>query len=164
MISTIGWLIPAASGLIALAVWGTLVYGARRAGVGGRFVAISGAAIFGWLGAAIALGSSGSVLPTLLFALVLPVIAGITAIRRSSDLDAVLNAVPLPWLAGIQLYRVIGAVFLALYFGDLLPGEFALPAGAGDVVVGLAAPVVAWMFVKRAQGSGFTLLGWNLVG
>lgn len=175
MISTLNWLIPASSALIALVVWGILVVGARRAAIDGasrrRFIARSGAVLLGWLGAAVALGalgvfeaSSDSVFPTLLLALVIPIMLGMTALRRSSVLDAVLNAVPLPWLAGIQLYRVIGIVFLALYVGDLLPGEFALPAGAGDVVVGLAAPVVAWMFVKRAQGSGLTLLGWNILG
>jgi hypothetical protein len=173
MISTIGWLIPASSALIALVAWGTLVVGARRAAIDDasrrRFIATSGAVLLGWFGAALALGasgffSSGSVIPTVLFALVIPLIAGITAFRRSSVLDAVLNAVPLPWLAGMQLYRVVGGIFLALYVAGELPVEFALPAGAGDVAVGLAAPVVAWMFMKRAQGSGSTLLGWNLVG
>jgi len=171
MISTMGWLIPASGALIALTAWGTLAYGAKRAGVGGRFISMSGAVLLGWLGAAMALGAGGvfqasatRTFPALLIALVAPIAAGVWAFRRSAALRLALDSIPAPWLVGIQLYRVIGVAFLALYFGDLLPVEFALPAGAGDVVVGLAAPVVAWMFVKRAQGSGFTLLGWNLVG
>ena len=171
MISTMGWLIPASGALIALTVWGTLAYGAKRAGVGARFISMSGAVLLGWLGAAMALGAGGvfeasatRTFPALLIALVAPIAAGVWTFRRSAALRLALDSIPAPWLVGIQLYRVIGVVFLALYFGDLLPVEFALPAGAGDVVVGLAAPVVAWMFVKRAQGSGFTLLGWNLVG
>src|SRR5262245_6015898 len=175
MIDTIRWLIPASSALIALAVWGTLIAGARRAAIDAagrrRFVATSGAVLLGWLGAAIVLGAGGffeatatRVFPTLLIALVAPVAMGLWAFRRSAALKLALESIPAPWLAGIQLYRVIGAIFLALYFGEFLPGLFALPAGAGDVVMGLAAPVVAWMFVKRTQGSGLTLLGWNLVG
>jgi len=169
------WLVPASTLMVALLAWGTLAFGARRAAIEPaarrRFVLASGAVILAWLGAAAALGasgffsaSSGIVIPTVPFALVMPVIAGIAAFRRSSVLDAVLNAVPLPWLAGMQLYRVVGGVFLALYVAGELPGEFALPAGAGDVAVGLAAPAVAWLFFARAQGSGLAMLGWNIIG
>lgn len=167
--------IPATMAAVALLVWGTLAYGARRAAIDDatrrRFVATSGALLLGWLGLAAALGAAGvfqatttRVFPALLIALVAPIAAGAWAFRRSAVLKLALEAVPAPWIAGLQAYRVIGAVFLALYVADLMPGEFALPAGAGDVAVGLAAPVVAWMFMRRAQGSGLTLLGWNIVG
>jgi hypothetical protein len=51
------------------------------------------------------------------------------------------RADPPPWLIGIQLYRVLGLNFLVLYALGRLPAEFALPAGVGDVIVGLAAPL-----------------------
>lgn len=175
MIDMLGWMIPGSMVAVALLVWGTLVYGARRAEIGAaprrRFVLASGAVILGWLGAAMALAAAGfvkaapdRVLPGVLLPLTVPLAAGALAIRNSRILGAVLDAIPLPWLAGMQLYRVFGFTFLALYFAGHLPGEFAIPAGAGDVAVGLAAPVVAWLFLARAQGSGLAMLGWNLAG
>jgi hypothetical protein len=54
-----------------------------------------------------------------------------------------LERIPLHWLVGVQSYRVVGAIFLIAYMQGDLPAEFALPAGIGDVLVGLAAPFVA---------------------
>lgn len=48
-------------------------------------------------------------------------------------------------LTALQLWRVVGFVFLALYAFNILPGLFAWPAGFGDVAVGLGA---AFMVVK----------------
>lgn len=167
--------VPASMVAVALLVWGTLAYGARNSGLDPasrrRFVLVAGMLILGWLGSVTALGGAGffeaspdRTFPALLLALLLPIGAGAVVLRRSSVLRAVLEAVPVPILAGVQFYRVFGVVFLALYFAELLPAAFALPAGAGDLAVGLAAPAVAWLYHTRAQGSGGALLGWNLVG
>ena len=43
------------------------------------------------------------------------------------------------WLIGLQLFRVIGAVFLIEMIQGHIPGIFAYPAGLGDVLVGLVA-------------------------
>ncbi len=43
------------------------------------------------------------------------------------------------WLIGIQLFRVIGGVFLIEMILGHLPGIFAYPAGLGDILVGLVA-------------------------
>jgi hypothetical protein len=45
-------------------------------------------------------------------------------------------------LTMMQLWRVIGFAFLALYAFGALPGLFAWPAGLGDVAIGLAAVVI----------------------
>src|SRR5437867_2297121 len=39
-----------------------------------------------------------------------------------------------------QIWRVGGIVFLILYQQAILPGIFALPAGWGDIAIGLTAP------------------------
>jgi len=85
-------------------------------------------------------------------------------LSRSSALNAVIAAIPLPWLPGVQLYRVVGFNFLVLYALGRLPGEFAIPAGAGDVVVGLAAPVVGYLFYKGYRWSCLAVLSWNIAG
>lgn len=43
------------------------------------------------------------------------------------------------WLIGLQLFRVIGGVFLIEMILGHIPGIFAYPAGLGDILVGLVA-------------------------
>jgi len=45
-------------------------------------------------------------------------------------------------LTALQLWRVVGFAFLALYAFSILPGLFAWPAGLGDVAIGLSAAFV----------------------
>ncbi|VAV92716.1 hypothetical protein MNBD_ALPHA05-1420, partial [hydrothermal vent metagenome] len=46
-------------------------------------------------------------------------------------------------IIALQAWRIIGFAFLAVWGLGELPAVFALPAGIGDMAVGLAAPVVA---------------------
>ena len=59
---------------------------------------------------------------------------------------------------------MLGAVFLARWAAGQLPGEFALPAGAGDVLVGLLALPVAFYVHSRARGSLTAGYAWNVLG
>jgi hypothetical protein len=64
-------------------------------------------------------------------------------------------------------WRVNGVVFLILSAYGLLPLPFALPAGLGDMAIGITAPWVAskWTasrFSNREQKSGFIL--WQILG
>jgi hypothetical protein len=43
----------------------------------------------------------------------------------------------------IQSWRVVGAAMLFLYAFDELPAVFAVPAGLGDILIGVTAPAVA---------------------
>jgi hypothetical protein len=61
------------------------------------------------------------------------------------------QAIPQSWLIGIQLYRVLGVIFRLLKAQGRLPSLFALPAGAGDVAVGLLAPVGARLHNDRVR-------------
>jgi hypothetical protein len=54
-------------------------------------------------------------------------------------------------LAMPQTFRVIGATFLIVMVLGELPAVFAIPAGVGDVAVGLTAPFIAW---RLARGTG----------
>ncbi len=73
-------------------------------------------------------------------------------------------AIPQHWLIAIQTFRIVGGVFLVRYFAGQLPGIFAIPAGVGDVVTGLLAPLVAyWWFVGRSYARG-AAIAWNLFG
>lgn len=74
------------------------------------------------------------------------------------------EAIPQQWLVGIQLYRVEGVIFLILYAIGKLPAAFAIPAGVGDVLVGLAAPSVALAFIRKSPNADKLLRRWNLFG
>ena len=102
-----------------------------------------------WFGAAVALSYAGtfrgtsSSPPTIGFGIFVPIIVGVVYLWRSAAAKRLLDAVPQSWLVGLQFYRVLGAIFLLMYAQGRMPAAFALPAGAGDVAVGLLAPVVA---------------------
>jgi len=175
MPSIIAWTISSSIVLIAFSVWGLLMFYAYRSTLETdarrRFAVASTASLLGWLVLAFVLGSAGvfqatpsRVFPALGLGIALLILAGAWLLYRSSALNAVIAAIPLPWLVGVQLYRVVGFSFLVLYAVGRLPGEFAIPAGAGDVVVGLAAPVVSYLFYKGYRWSCLAVLSWNIAG
>ena len=58
----------------------------------------------------------------------------------------------------------MGVVFLILYFRGLLPGLFALPAGLGDMTIGLTAPLVARAVSSPSASLRTRIIAWNLGG
>ena len=72
--------------------------------------------------------------------------------------------IPQHWLIGIQAFRMLGGVFLILYVQGTLPGEFALPAGLGDLITGITALIVAYLYFARCAGHRWIVWGWNLFG
>ncbi len=65
-------------------------------------------------------------------------------------------------LTMVQTWRVGGIVFLLLYGQGALPGVFALPAGWGDIAIGITAPVVAWYWRRPFPYKTFVV--WNVLG
>lgn len=103
-------------------------------------------------------------IPTIPFGLLIPVAAGVVLFRRWPLLTRVIDSIPQSWIVGVQVYRVEGLIFLALYAAGWLPGAFAWPAGVGDVLVGLLAPVAGAAYARGARGSAGMLRAWNLLG
>ncbi|MGH9480623.1 MAG: hypothetical protein ACRD1L_00900 [Terriglobales bacterium] len=97
-------------------------------------------------------------------AVILPVVVGLLAARRSRSIAAALAAAPLSWLIGVQVYRVLGLVFLRVWSQGLLPGYFALPAGIGDTLVGLTALPVAFALGSNWRGARGLAVAWNVFG
>ena len=50
------------------------------------------------------------------------------------------------WLIGLQLFRVIGAVFLIEMIMGNIPAIFAYPAGLGDIIVSIIALIVLLLY------------------
>jgi hypothetical protein len=61
-----------------------------------------------------------------------------------------------------QTWRVAGIVFLILYLRRELPGTFALPAGLGDMAIGISAPVIGWLWKRPFPQRLF--VAWNVLG
>jgi len=71
----------------------------------------------------------------------------------------------LRFIAGIQAWRWAGLGFLSLYAYNILPGIFALPAGLGDMAIGVTAPWIILALVRQpgfAAGAAFRR--WNVLG
>ena len=65
----------------------------------------------------------------------------------------------------MQAWRWAGLGFLYLYAHNVLPAVFALPAGLGDMAIGVTAP---WIILALVRQPGFAtssaFIRWNLFG
>ncbi len=103
-------------------------------------------------------------IPAIELGVFVPIIVGTVALWRSETLSRILDAVPQSWLVGVQAYRTIGVIFLILLGLGRLPSEFALPAGIGDVLVGVTAPVVALVYANGGKSRELLVRAWNTFG
>lgn len=101
--------------------------------------------------------------PTIQYAILIPVGIGVLLIWLWPAARRVVEVMPPSTLVGVQAYRLMGSVFLLLLAADRLPAIFALPAGFGDIAVGLLAPVVALAHARNPERRG-SVLAWNLLG
>ena len=95
----------------------------------------------------------------------IPVLLFLAAYFVSGPFKGYVLASDLRLGAAIQGWRVAGLGFLALYAQGILPGQFALPAGLGDIAIGVTAP---WIVLALARWPAFTatgwFIGWNVLG
>src|SRR5262249_2642959 len=80
--------------------------------------------------------------------LVFGLVLGILPLMLSPAFRQVVHAIPQTWLVGVHAIRLGGFLFLALMDMKLLPGSFALPAGYGDMIVGLLSLGVVYLLVN----------------
>jgi hypothetical protein len=108
-------------------------------------------------------GSAATEVPRIAYAL-LPLAIGYLAYRLLPSVRTVVGEIPLHWIIGLQLYRALGVVFLVEWMLGALPGAFALPAGIGDIAIGLAAPWVAARVRDGAPRAREVAILWNVLG
>jgi len=61
-----------------------------------------------------------------------------------------------------QSWRIVGFTFVLLEARGVLPAIFALPAGYGDMAIGMTATLVAWKLANPVRRNSFIL--WQLLG
>lgn len=133
--------------MIPFTLWLSLIWGA----------AINGAFLVG-----------ASPIPTPIpltpLAIFIPLIIGAPILLRSRRIGEVLDAMPATWLIALQVYRVLGSVFLIGWVRGVVPGIFGLPAGIGDVTTGLLALSVAVAVAAGTIESRRAGIAWNIFG
>lgn len=83
----------------------------------------------------------------------------------SSDTsDANSPALSQRWLIGLQVWRVIGSVFLIEMTRGYIPGIFAYPAGLGDIAVGLFALFVLIRYRNLPQLPNWSIVAVAILG
>jgi hypothetical protein len=120
--------------------------------------------LFNWYLAQIGFFRSTGPVPWLPIAVVVPVTLALTLMLRSERIGRLIDAIPPLWLIGYQATRVLGGVFVLRWAQGQLPGEFALPAGIGDVLTGLFAIPVAIYLTRGGRYSRAAAYAWNIFG
>ncbi|MDX6689695.1 MAG: hypothetical protein QOG15_1152 [Solirubrobacteraceae bacterium] len=170
-------LVAADFGLLALLLGG-VAHAARAerrdsSNPGGAVFVFAGLVIVAWFAAVFVLAHNGAFAtnpdtrfpPLIGFAIIVPVVWGTVVLVALPGFRERMARIPLRWLVGVQFYRVVGALFLIAYLQDDIPAEFALPAGIGDVLVGLAAPFVALRLARHGPlKAGRSVLVWCAFG
>jgi len=79
-------------------------------------------------------------------------------------LQQIADSTPAPVLIGLQIFRIMGIGFLSFYALGLIPGEFAIPTGWGDVFVGITAIPVALLLWSGKSFAKRLAIWWNYLG
>ena len=152
-----------ASLMFAMAVWLLFhIFGNNR-----RISSSVGLGLIAWYAGVFFLGRHGffgftvATIPFIAFGFVASFILGQWLYRHQS-LKQAFATIPIPWAIGVQIFRLMGYGFLTFYSLGLIPGEFALPTGWGDVFIGLTAIPVALIYAKWQTKSLAVI--WNYLG
>src|SRR5262245_56113608 len=94
----------------------------------------------------------GDAFPRFVIPLVVPVLAAVALIARSSVFRTVLDHAPLGTLVGVQTFRLAGVAFLLIVYLGILPPAFAR-AGYGDLVTGALALSAALTLARKSRSS-----------
>src|SRR4029453_861945 len=117
-----------------------------------------------WTGLAAALGAANLFVgtnpigpPVIGTVIVFPLVATAVAAAISPRVRPPLKGMPMPFLIGLNVWRVAGGFFLLLAAEGRLGGPFPYSAGWGDVITGALALPVAWLLWRGGGGGA----GWR---
>jgi len=125
----------------------------------------------GWFALVLVLGSNnffvartGGPPLALLLAATAPIAVFLFSVSLSAGVREFALSADLRLPTAVQAWRFAGYSFLVLYSYGHLPGYFAWPAGVGDMLIGMTAPLI----LARITNPGFiqsrTFVVWNVLG
>ena len=125
-----------------------------------------------WLGLVFLLGARGAFggrpgsppLP-IFFGFAIPLVVFCAAYFGWGAFRAFILGADLRLVAAIQGWRWAGLGFLSLYAHGILPGLFALPAGLGDMAIGVTAPWIVLGLIRHSRfATSRRFVVWNIMG
>jgi hypothetical protein len=134
----------------------------------GKARAIASAVFLLWLLYAGVLGYNGIIAlrtpPGAAFLLVPVLVFLVTFLVWHPGVKAFASRIPVPLLIGLQVFRVFVELALyELYRHALVPKIMTFEAGNLDILVGLSAPVIAWLYAtRRMSDTGVRV--WSVAG
>jgi hypothetical protein len=132
-----------------------------------KIPALAGLAV--WLAYGGVIGYTGvmanaSTLPPGLFYMLAPIIMLAVFMARSRVGETVALSVPLWLLMGMESFRLVVEVFLhQLWLDGQLPKMLTYQGANFDILIGISAPVVAWLLISRRISNRMALV-WNAIG
>src|SRR5277367_6089187 len=134
----------------------------QHSGRGGMRLAVA-ITLTAWLLLVVSLGAAGAFVappgtPPLPIAIgvAAPLMVFFAWLRLSQSFREFVLSLDLRLVAAMQAWRWAGLGFLSLYAHKVLPAVFALPAGLGDMAIGVTAP---WMILALIRQPGFAASG-----
>lgn len=108
--------------------------------------------------------ANSSILPPGMFYLLAPIILFVMFMARSSIGKTVSLSFPLWLLMGMESFRLIVEIFLhQLWLDGQLPKMLTYQGANFDIMIGITAPIVAWLLASR-RISDRMALAWNVIG
>jgi len=163
MLDFIGTIVLAAAIIVSI----NALTGAMPVGTSGRLALSLGAGLWTGLAAALAgaqlfVGTNPIGPPVIGTVIAFPLVAAAVAAWLSPSVRAALLAMPMPFLIGLNVWRIAGGFFLLLAAAGRLGGPFPYSAGWGDIITGALALPVAFLAL-RGQGTAL-VWAWNAFG
>jgi hypothetical protein len=131
-----------------------------------RGTQIAAAALAGaWIGVQVDVTLAGALkaLPLLLALFLVPLLAAAIAAVAAPGARERLLAIPRRVILGMNVFRSIGFLFVALGYARQLGGPFPYSAGIGDILVGLLAIPLVLEEPRLGRGDARLVL-WNALG
>jgi hypothetical protein len=157
-------------GMLGLVLWGVARV-AWRVGAGAvQGVRIAGVALVGWLALTAVLAERGffedfQSLPPRMLLGVGPPLLTILALTVSRGVAPLLAAVPPVWLVAAQTFRIpVEIVLWQLAVAGAIPELLSFHGRNVDILVGLTAPVVAYVCFVRRAWPAWVAVWWNWAG
>jgi hypothetical protein len=125
-----------------------------------------------WFGVVFLLASQGAFVGSanspplpIFFGVTIPLALFLAAYFRWKSFREFILRADLRFVAAIEGWRWGGLGFLSLYANGILPGLFALPAGLGDMAIGITAPWIVISLVRNPLFAGSRrFVIWNILG
>jgi hypothetical protein len=130
---------------------------------------MASAFLFGWIAYLVILSATGilkdlNLPPKFPLLVILPLLIGFIVFYRRSRNSVVVREIPKTWPVYFQSFRIIVEfILLYTYYANIIPESATFEGLNFDVLMGISAPFVAYLVVRK-DGSRLIQYVWNILG